>query len=326
MENCLINKAISNPFTGRSGMRKRVTSYFLAAVAFSLLMGASCPKQKDQIEQAPKFGARELYMEGEKSFEIGDYESAQEIYQKVLELYPTSGWSNKAQFRIGQCYLKTGNSEEALEEFRRYVGNNRDGADVDTAKDYIIKILENLYQETVTEYEVNLKGMEQQNFRLEMLNKYLRKSVDSEVIYLELDLEGNRLFVKLGTQALYDYPIVSGKGRRRLQGNGRTKNFSTPKGIRQVEYIEKNPVWYKPDWVWYERGEELPEEITMEDRAVPGVLGPYKVSFGEGYFIHGTRRGTIRPGKYSHGCVRMNNKDLKQMVRLVDVGTAIYIY
>jgi lipoprotein-anchoring transpeptidase ErfK/SrfK len=47
---------------------------------------------------------------------------------------------------------------------------------------------------------------------------------------------------------------------------------------------------------------------------------------GEGYAIHGTHAGVIQPGKFSHGCVRMNNKDLLQLVHLVEVGTVVYLY
>lgn len=308
---------------------KRLATGF-AAVTFlfclALSMGASCPKQGDAIDQGIKQSGKETFMQGEALFEAGDYEGARELYQQVIEQAPMTSWSNKAQYRMGQCYFKLGKTDEALAEFQRFVDNNRDDSDLTAAQDYIIKILENRQQESLAEYEANLIGYQQQNFRLEALNRYLRKSVDSEEIYIELDLEANRIFVKIGTQTIYEYPVVTGKGMTRLKTTGRMKNFATPKGIRQVESIEKDPVWYRPDWVWLEKGEEIPENITMEERGVPGTLGPYKVSIGDGFYIHGTRRGTIRPGKYSHGCIRMNNKELKQLVRMVEVGTMVYIY
>jgi L,D-transpeptidase YbiS len=265
-------------------------------------------------------------MQGEARFESGDYEGARKLYQQVMEEYPTSGWADKAQFRTGQCYFKMDQPDEALEEFRRFVDNQHDNSDLTAAQDYMIRILEKKYNDAESNYRTMLAGYEQQNFRLDMMNKYLRRSVDSEVIYIELDLEANRLFVKMGSQTLYEFPMVSGKGRRRLQTTGNLKDFSTPKGVRQVESIIKNPIWYRPDWVWLERGEEVPEELTLEERAVPGILGPYKVSIGNGIYIHGTSRGKIRPGKYSHGCVRMNNEDLRQLVKMVEVGTMVFIY
>lgn len=309
----------------KRAMSKRAT-VLLACFSVLWLMGASCPKQGDNIDSALRGEDKALYLEAEARFEVADYEGAQKLYQRVLEEYPLTAWANKSQFRIGQCYLKLDRTDEALAEFRRYADNNRDDSEIAVARDYIIRILDEKSQETATEFEQNLVGYEQQNFRLEMMNTYLRRSVEAEVIYIELDLEANRLMVKIGSQTLYEYPIVSGKGYRRLETTGRMKNFNTPKGVRQVESIIKDPIWYRPNWVWLEKGEEVPEELTMEDRAVPGTLGPYKVSFGEGFYLHGTRRGKIRPGKYSHGCVRLNNKDLKQMVKFIEEGTMIYIY
>lgn len=307
-------------------MMKMRVELLVLGLSIAVLMGASCPKSGQEVESGVVVGADAVFSQAEQYFEAGDYEAALKLYQQVVEDYPLSRLTDDAQFRMGQCYFKMGKSEEALSEFRLYVENNRDKSQVTVAQDYIARILENDIQKTVSDYEDLIAGVEAQNFKLEMLNRYLRRSVDSEVIFLELDLEADRLFVRLGTQTLYEYPIVSGKGRRRLGESDRVKDFSTPKGIRQVESILKDPVWYRPDWVWLERGEEIPEELTMEDRAVPGVLGPYKVSIGEGYYIHGTRRGKIRAGKYSHGCVRMNNDDLRQMVRLIERGTIVYIY
>ncbi len=154
----------------------------------------------------------------------------------------------------------------------------------------------------------------------------LQGTVDSGKAYLEVDLARNRLKIKMGTQSLYDFPVVSGKGRTYLPSLRRYKDFRTPRGVFHVRRKQKNPLWYKPNWVWYERGLKPPSRMSRRQRAVPGVLGKYKISLGDGYAIHGTRSGWIRPGKRSHGCIRMNAKDLNKVYRMVDVGTPVYIY
>jgi lipoprotein-anchoring transpeptidase ErfK/SrfK len=89
-----------------------------------------------------------------------------------------------------------------------------------------------------------------------------------------------------------------------------------------VKRKERHPVWYPPSWHWSERGREVPERRY----AIRGVLGKYRLNLGHSYGIHGTRSGRIRPGKYSHGCIRMNRKDLQIVYKLTDVGTEVYIY
>ena len=136
------------------------------------------------------------------------------------------------------------------------------------------------------------------------------------------NLEDNRLKVKLGATTMYEFPIVSGKGYtpRELGRGGR---FATPRGILRVEKKEVDPVWYPPDWHWTERGLTPP---ASGRNGVRGHLGKYRLNLGQGYGIHGTTSGRIQPGKYSHGCIRMNATDLETVFKLTDVGTEVFIY
>jgi hypothetical protein len=77
-----------------------------------------------------------------------------------------------------------------------------------------------------------------------------------------------------------------------------------------------------PAWHWTERGLEPPAYRP----AVRGALGKYRLLFPDAIGIHGTAGTTIRPGKYSHGCIRMNAKDLKIVFDLCDIGTELYVY
>ncbi len=300
---------------------KRILALIFVAFALSLTMGAACPTGKPpQVSNTGLGEGREIYQTAEDFFEQGNYEAAIQTYQEVLDKYPGSGYADKSLFRLGQCYYKTGDSDKALEQFKKYVDQHRDDSQLTVAQDYVISITEKKYQDLARDYEKNINGLESQNFRMEMLNRYLRRSVEAETVYIEIDRDATRLYVKLGSQTLYDYPVVVGKGKTWVQ------DFSTPKGIRQVESIIPKPKWYRPNWYWKEKGLEVPEDITMEERAVEGALGPFKIVLGEGYAIHGTRAGKIRPGKLSHGCIRMNNAELKQLVKMIEVGTLVYIY
>jgi lipoprotein-anchoring transpeptidase ErfK/SrfK len=41
--------------------------------------------------------------------------------------------------------------------------------------------------------------------------------------------------------------------------------------------------------------------------------------------IHGTNRPDLLPGRVSHGCIRMRNKDILKLARLMPVGTPLTI-
>jgi hypothetical protein len=63
-------------------------------------------------------------------------------------------------------------------------------------------------------------------------------------------------------------------------------------------------------------------------RRVPDALGPYKLDMGNGYLIHGTHifnEDSIGDA-VSHGCVRMDNRDLDRLYFMVERGTPVFIY
>lgn len=61
-------------------------------------------------------------------------------------------------------------------------------------------------------------------------------------------------------------------------------------------------------------------------RSYRNVLGAYRLNMGEGYGIHGTDKPGSIGSAASHGCIRMRNEDISQLVQLVDVGTPVYIF
>lgn len=68
--------------------------------------------------------------------------------------------------------------------------------------------------------------------------------------------------------------------------------------------------------------------ITTRQRRVPEALGPYKLDTGNGYLIHGTHiYNEESVGEaVSHGCVRMDNRDLERLYYMVEAGTPVFIF
>lgn len=68
--------------------------------------------------------------------------------------------------------------------------------------------------------------------------------------------------------------------------------------------------------------------INTIQRRVTNALGPYKLDTGNGYLIHGTHvynEDSVGEA-VSHGCVRLNNDDLRRLYPQVPVGTQVYIF
>ena len=71
-------------------------------------------------------------------------------------------------------------------------------------------------------------------------------------------------------------------------------------------------MWVKPDWAFVEEGLAIPKSYT--DRIEPGVLGEYALGFGKGFFIHGTLYTRLLGKNVTHGCIRLNDDDLKSVI------------
>ena len=144
--------------------------------------------------------------------------------------------------------------------------------------------------------------------------------------YILVDTARNHLFIKRRDQVMLDALASTGSGTI-LDKPGETNGqwiFDTPRGEFSVQSKLVNPVWVKPDWAFIEEGLEVPK--AQEDRIEPGVLGEYALGFGKGYFIHGTLYTRLLGKNVTHGCIRLNDEDLKSVYQLAKVGTPIMIF
>jgi L,D-transpeptidase ErfK/SrfK len=144
--------------------------------------------------------------------------------------------------------------------------------------------------------------------------------------YILVDTARNHLYIKRGDRVMLDALASTGSGTI-LDKPGDSKDqwvFDTPRGEFTVQSKLTNPVWVKPDWAFIEEGLKVPK--SQADRVEPGVLGEYALGFGKGYFIHGTLYPRLLGKNVTHGCIRLNDDDLKSVYRLVKVGTPIMIF
>jgi lipoprotein-anchoring transpeptidase ErfK/SrfK len=146
-----------------------------------------------------------------------------------------------------------------------------------------------------------------------------------EEIHVLVDTLQHRLFVKQGDRILYAGIVSTGKGSILVdpQDSARVWTFDTPKGIFRIQSKLKNPVWIRPDWAFIEQGKPVPETTT--ERLMPGVLGPYALGFGDGYFIHGALYENLLGQDVTHGCIQLGRKDLEYVFQMVPLGAALII-
>jgi L,D-transpeptidase ErfK/SrfK len=144
--------------------------------------------------------------------------------------------------------------------------------------------------------------------------------------YILVDTARNHLYVKRQEDTVLDALASTGSGTI-LDKPGDMKSqwvFDTPRGEFFVQSKLTNPVWVKPDWAFVEEGLMVPPNPA--DRVESGVLGEYALGFGKGYFIHGTLYTRLLGKNVTHGCIRLNDSDLKSVYQLARVGTPIMIF
>lgn len=82
-------------------------------------VGAITKFQRFLVEQ-PKdeYADDAVYWVGESNFNLGDYARAIEAYQRVFS-YIRTDKGDDSQFKIGLCYLRLGDSSQAVAEFKK---------------------------------------------------------------------------------------------------------------------------------------------------------------------------------------------------------------
>lgn len=141
--------------------------------------------------------------------------------------------------------------------------------------------------------------------------------------FVTIDTAANRLFVRNGEKVLLNAVCSTGSGLE-LVTPERTWQFRTPRGMFRIQSLTNNPVWRKPDWAFLEEGEPIPKREA--DRFERNVLGDFALGIGDGYFIHGTLYTRLLGTNVTHGCIRLGAEDLENLVRMVPIGTKVYIF
>ena len=144
-------------------------------------------------------------------------------------------------------------------------------------------------------------------------------------LYIVIDTSGNRIYLKKEGQTLLEAVVSCGSGNVLNDPSGKkTWVFDTPMGEFSVRSKIVNPIWVKPDWAFFEEGEEIPK--NPQDRMEVGMMGKYALALGKGYFIHGTLYTRLLGRNVTHGCVRVGDNDLETIYKQTQIGTKVIIF
>ncbi len=128
------------------------------------------------------------------------------------------------------------------------------------------------------------------------------------------------IVVKTSERRLY-FVIDRDRALRFPVGVGRAG--MTWAGNAHVEGKFVRPAWSPPDMIRRENP-GLPEVIP--GGATNNPMGDAALTLRGGeYAIHGTNRPASIGGFVSHGCIRMYNSDIRELYRLVSIGTPVIV-
>jgi len=143
--------------------------------------------------------------------------------------------------------------------------------------------------------------------------------------YLIINSAENEFFLYRGKNFVQKGRCSTGSYILLQNGDKQKWLFKTPRGEFSVMNKRMYPVWKKPDWAFIESGLPVPS-VNHSSRFEYGVLGDYALSLGDGYLIHGTLYQRFLGLPVTHGCVRLNDKDLELIYRTLKVGSKVFIY
>jgi murein L,D-transpeptidase YcbB/YkuD len=117
---------------------------------------------------------------------------------------------------------------------------------------------------------------------------------------IDINIPANRLQVLDGDSVIRTYPVSVGKA-----------GHDTPDGEFTIGRAEWNPSWRPPE------GREWARDAQFTPPGPNNPMGRVKLFFAPLYYIHGTPDSASIGQPASHGCVRMRNRDVIALARLL---------
>ena len=146
------------------------------------------------------------------------------------------------------------------------------------------------------------------------------QSATRDVVVSVTGYRPGTIVVKTSERQLY---FVMDRGRAMRFPVGVGKNGQAWTGTATIEGKYVKPAWSPPEDIKREHP-SLPDVIPGGDDDNPMGDAALTMRGGE-YAIHGTNNPASIGGFVSYGCIRMFNRDIRTLYRLVSVGTPVIV-
>jgi TolA-binding protein len=120
-----------------SGMRRFLGIVPITEILLMLLVLSGCATVEKHYPGETTQDPIESFDKGQRLYEDGRYDDAEEYFQRVVDDHPESPLAEVAMFYLGRCYKQKGDYQKAISIYRRLLRKYRRSFWVDTAKEEI---------------------------------------------------------------------------------------------------------------------------------------------------------------------------------------------
>ncbi len=252
----------------------------------------------------------------------GEFLKAQKLYERVTADFKESPFLEEAWLGLGEIYEEKGELAEAKSFYERVIEGFPEGAIDESAREHLgnlqIKMIFSSYPSIGSfVYKVSsgdsLEGVARRfNTTVDLLkeanhlkSKYLSVGRRLKITPCQFNIlvskSKNILVLKYKDEVIKIYSVATGKFN------------STPVGDFKIVNKLKNPVWFR-------HGRKIPSGHP------DNILGSHWLGISEpSYGIHGTTQPESIGQQSTEGCIRMLNKEVEELFKLVTIGTPVKI-
>ena len=228
----------------------------------------------------------ELFNTASKYADSGDLLSAKDAYQKILEKFPGSINTEKAQDALENMNIRIMISSIPTPDSISYEVQSGD-------------TLAKIAKKFSTTQELISKANNLKSAKVVPLGRKLK--IHNEKISIVVDKSMNILTLKSGEKIVKTYRVATGV------------NNCTPVGSFKIVNKIVNPPWYTAGGV-------IPADSPKN------ILGSRWLGLSaQGYGIHGTTEPQSIGSQATSGCVRMKNVEVEELYSLVPQGAEVVI-